>query len=1156
MPTQKRRINRVKPNVKWQNQKYENKTTNDPTETAQNNFFSSDFLKKILLYGSQPVNPGWIKKLSNKEQQVALSITAKSQAVPTVNVSTPLPEKAGLLLPVLQLFTLVNPLWSHTNHSMQTLLTKNPLLKNETFSTETRNTYELRQGIEPVLHFSTPIKNITLARYRREPSTSAIEDEYIPNSIQNLLNNEQYPAKIINQIDIIFRTAETSPEVKNSNLAELKNTNLLLKCMKLTSALLNEYLNKQDLNDTYLFLQLILQDFWNIANQLSSLHSKNAVAQYKALLYQEKVNRRKKELITHSLSRDELIIANYIMLKHVEWSNQGINGEEKVVIITSNEAKIFLISQILNKEQRKLIENKSISCRFLFDTSGLSDNELTEFVLTTLDTNDFNEYKNTILTFLHKKANQVHALDLFQKSLSSWIHTPLYFQSYQAIQDLIDDQLGALAPKLEPDREYKELIVALINLAIGSSARFALEQATLIYANSLLMKFSSVYFAEFNIPKLLHTDFIYHYQDQSGHDKFSTTLLAEYLSIDTPSPNIEITKRQKINMLWPANFSVDQIAFLEKKRKMVSIFSEKLRLAQQLAQLKHDLLRAMPSFITQLEQLQIDLCKKLSISHSRLEDTFEFIYTAETLITEMRAALQFSYPPQHKQFTIGEILIGRQREWESKNYNYNVKKVSTAPKTIPKEKINDFVNNLNELLTQDILINSLQIQKKDLLLKNHYNLYVNLLIAYVNWSPSSIHQFAQTPLLLVYPNSPHTSVSNQLEEKQYHFIPKFGYFYTSINLSKPIQVMSLVSGKTHDFNSLVDMKRQLTENEELGKYFKSHLPVDFGDDFSTVKVVQRSLQGDPFEQLIDWQIENFDKIIKSQMETETFEILSGVSLILSLPAMALNPIAEFSYNVLLSAGPKLLQAAISDMKQERDSLLKEAIIQLASETLSEIAVQSISVFILNSIKTIAKHPKIRLKIGANTLNAHDPALDYLHSDVHMHCPKHHKRGILDTFCTFFRTRSNTPNEHIPTSVEASPFQEPLRTISEHYSKTLPPDIQEYVHQMMRDPKFTTMIKTPDSQCINMVRLVENFLKMKESDAQILYRGVLIWDDLDNTSIPSPQNHFAVVYKKGDKSYVFDLTAGQFADKGLPDLNAPLTVPEETWIALYQASRKR
>lgn len=1073
------------------------------------------FLKKIMRYGSQPILPDWMKDLPDEERIFAESINRISQ------------EQR------------INANWD----SAVSIL--------ENWHTST-----------PVHYVDKKMESIASARNRRAILTATIEDDYIPNQIQNLLyDHKKYSPQVINQLDNIFRSAENSPEVKNANSKKSKNIKMLFKCIELNIELLNNYGTNADSGDTYRFLQFSLHNLWAIANALSNPQSKNEVNHYKAHLQHNKWNEKKIKPIKNYINKNKKIIENYIKIEYPEWIKNNITAEEKIIIINPDEAKIFSIENILNKKHLEFIKDKSISCRFQFDTSGLSDNEVTEFVLSAAETEDFIKFKDKILIFQNKIDNQNNASRLFQIHLKKLSKTPLYFQKYELIQSIINEQIKVLTPIPESNREKKKLIVALINLAIKPPIHFAIEQATLIYAYHLLAKFSFEHFSDFDINKIFHADYIYHYQDQNGQDEFATTTLAEYLCISTKFQNIAISQQKTINMLWPQEFSHDQIAFLEKKSKMVYVFSQKLRLSHQLAQLKQDLSIAMPSFFTRLENVLLDLCKKNAINDCLLSDNFIFSYAAETPNMEIQAALKFSYPIQKKQFTIAEILIGRQRDWEAKNYNYNKKIVTDGPNTIPRKKINAFANSLHDFATQDIFLNSLQEQKKDILLKKHYNQYINLLLVHANWVSHRIHQLSQSPLILIYTSNPPPSSLHQFKnEKNNHqrrFIFRLDYLTPTINLSQPIQTMSLVSGKIHRFDSFVDMWRQLEENEVLGQHFKTHLPVDFGDDFSVLKVIPRPLGDNSFERLVEWQIKNIDKIIKSQAETWSFEMLerlAGVSFVFSLPAMALAPFEEFAFDALLLAGPKLLQAAISDTQQEQEELLKQAVVQLAIEATTQIAAQGISQFITNSIKTIAKNPKVRLEINTNILNTDDRVFSDMHPDIHMHCSKRKKRGIWDAFCSFKR-KTRAPQESTSVQLEPIRFQEPLRILGEQSSAELPADIQNLVSEMRREPRFAEIIKHPNEQCINMVSLIENFIKLKNSDAHITYRGILIWDDVSEIGIPFPQNHFVVVYKKNEVSYVFDLTAAQFADKGLPELNEALTMSENAWIEKYQSAAK-
>ncbi|MDM5065362.1 hypothetical protein OB934_21565 [Aeromonas salmonicida] len=104
-----------------------------------------------------------------------------------------------------------------------------------------------------------------------------------------------------------------------------------------------------------------------------------------------------------------------------------------------------------------------------------------------------------------------------------------------------------------------------------------------------------------------------------------------------------------------------------------------------------------------------------------------------------------------------------------------------------------------------------------------------------------------------------------------------------------------------------------------------------------------------------------------------------------------------------------------------------------------------------------------------------------------------------------------------------------------------------------DHSITDAITNPAGKCESIMLPVGKFMKGNGFD-DIKYRGMLIWENGTKDTIPS--NHFVVTGKKNGQVYVFDLTAHQFADKGMSDLNGPLILSDQDWAAKYQGATTR
>lgn len=1120
------------------------------------------YREKLFSYSSP--TPNWMHDLSRYDKKIAESINRIVHESGTDQLVPTLPTKASSALAALQLLNTANSnaipgIFGVKNSPITTSLQKNiPSCKEGPIMVCNNNVN--RHIFFSAHRLDHQIATTSQKRSKRSEqkfSTLDINDD-VPQLMREAFSKNKYPDDFSKHIDKLYSEAEASSEVKNAIPPDLKNTKLLLKCIDLIISSLNSYASKDRLDDTYNYSQLVLRDFWDIAYRLSRTDSVDAVDNYRKHLQQGRWAQKENKSVDTDFDINNKLIGDYLFLNYPELKIRGISGKENVAIVTQDEAKLFSLGQILDKAHVDFIDDKSISCRFQFDLTGLADGDLTEFVLSVTENENFKKFKEDALFLKIRNERQINASSMLQEHLKKWHEaTPLYFQKNKAIEEMIHESFDDFSSKPEKNINIKN-IVSLINLAISPPTHSILEQAKLIYAHSLLEKYCPLHFNEFDCKKIISSDYIYNYHDNSGKYNYATATLPEFLSNKIQFSKNSINLKENVIMLWPREFSQRQIDFLETKVRTVDYFSRKIQLAQQIAQLREDLSMAMPSFFERLESILFTLCKKSEINNFKLNDNFIFRYSAQSFNMEFQTGLNLVYPPQKKSFTAVEILIGRQREWESKNYNYNTKTVSDGPNGMSQKEIDEIALKINNFPTYETLKNLLEKQKNDIVLKKHYDKYVDLMLSHVNWHSTSTNQLSQTPLILIHSDN---SFSQQSENMEFHrdseFIPRFkSRSSASINLSEPILAMSLVDGKIHRFNSLSDMKLQLEENAVLKKYFRNHLPVDFGDNFNELNVIKRDFRGDPFKQVIDWQIENYDKLIKSQEETKIFEILerlSSASLIFSLPTMALDPLAAFGLNSLLSSGPKLLQAAISDTQQERNSLLQDAIVQLAVEAVSEVTSQAISQAIASSVKAIVKQPKINLK-KMQILDEHNPVFEEINHDIKMSCPPS-KRGIWDTFCSF-SLRSESP-QGIPSSPsESIHFKEPLRMIPDQTSEVLPVEIQNYMQEMLQHSDIAAIVNNPKGKCETIVPLVEKFLKSKDPHAHISYRGMLMWDDPLTAGIPAPNNHFAVIYKKNDISYVFDLTAEQFVAPEMPDFHGAWVLPEEAWVARHQLIGKK
>ncbi|MFJ6054664.1 hypothetical protein [Streptomyces sp. NPDC092307] len=94
-----------------------------------------------------------------------------------------------------------------------------------------------------------------------------------------------------------------------------------------------------------------------------------------------------------------------------------------------------------------------------------------------------------------------------------------------------------------------------------------------------------------------------------------------------------------------------------------------------------------------------------------------------------------------------------------------------------------------------------------------------------------------------------------------------------------------------------------------------------------------------------------------------------------------------------------------------------------------------------------------------------------------------------------------------------------------------------------------VIMEPAGKCEALMRPVGSWMK-QNGYKNIRYRGMGIWD---GPFADKFGNHFAVVGDLGGKSWVFDLSAGQF---NRPGLNGPIVTQEDIWRNIWESSTTR
>ncbi|WP_157646789.1 hypothetical protein [Burkholderia ubonensis] len=133
--------------------------------------------------------------------------------------------------------------------------------------------------------------------------------------------------------------------------------------------------------------------------------------------------------------------------------------------------------------------------------------------------------------------------------------------------------------------------------------------------------------------------------------------------------------------------------------------------------------------------------------------------------------------------------------------------------------------------------------------------------------------------------------------------------------------------------------------------------------------------------------------------------------------------------------------------------------------------------------------------------------------------------------------------------EAAAPVETRRVIANSPSTDLPVEMRPYLSELRAKPGIADKMMRPSENSEAVVVDVANFMKEKGMQ-DVRYRGMYIWT---NGMDEMPINHFAVLGTKNGETYVFDLTAGQFGNRGMPLLEGPLILPEAAWALRYQSA---
>lgn len=132
--------------------------------------------------------------------------------------------------------------------------------------------------------------------------------------------------------------------------------------------------------------------------------------------------------------------------------------------------------------------------------------------------------------------------------------------------------------------------------------------------------------------------------------------------------------------------------------------------------------------------------------------------------------------------------------------------------------------------------------------------------------------------------------------------------------------------------------------------------------------------------------------------------------------------------------------------------------------------------------------------------------------------------------------------------------EPFRQTPSGLVDNLTEGADQYLTQLKSQSTIADAINNPNGRCETLMDLVATRIKNDDVGmTNIRFRAVQIWN---NAMEQMPSHHFAVIGRKGGQDFVFDLSAHQYANQGMPDLTGPLILKEAEWAQKFSNATTR
>ena len=970
-------------------------------------------LRAFWCCGSKPLQAHWISDLPPAQRKTAQALNALVQEAPADMIANQPPSIANAILAAAQLLP-----HAHATTRPGAQITS-PITPRAEKSNRNLLSAANRQATTPLMAAMMASARDRFISAHGAPQTdpanglrnrrTIVADDITPPQIRTRLfemmeSYKKWPA-FWGELHALYIEAKNAPEISDRNDPDNKNVRLLLKCMTSTIAVLNEQAARDDLSQSYHLFSSVLHDLWSMAKRINAPRSQALISSYRDDLRRKKWQRIKDEQHIDEDAAEQTLINRYLQSAHPLWHARGIKSSQRIVIHARQEAHSFSLADLLHGRHLALAADPQLPPHFQSDNSGIAETEL-RHLMSASSRQQFRRFKEAPEN-LPPGHYAAKAMNLLEQYLKNQPYTPLYFQRQQAIQEIIDNHAAALSTEQSGSDAQQETILALGALALQTPVRDMLEEVALAYAEVLLARLA------YRHP-LLGMDFIYHYTDEQKLRRYDTATLTEILNKDTGAAHIAVAQRADVTLHWPREFDDALLCDLTRCMQSANQFSDKLRRTRLLAEIQNALSEGMPDFSSRLENSLTELCQLAGVHDCSLSDQFVFTYQVRAVNMNHQGAGQILHPMQIKSFTASDILLGKQRQWRAHHHVYNQELIVSGPSHLAMRKLSTYVIALQNFKTQAVFTLMLDKLKHNDHLKALHEAYVNLLVAPVSAAATPAFRFRETPLLLVYPRRKPNAIdrawaarqanADYLEMDGWHIrrLPDFALIKIC---AIGINVVSLLSGKIYTFASLRHMTQQLAMDAALAQEFKAHFPVDYGDDFSALAMTDIVIDAHLYEQIIDWHIENIDKMVRSHAETAVLtlsRLISDCAFIFTLPSMLLSPAAGFALAALLSVGPKLMQAAASDTRQEQEALLVDAVLALTLEIGAGLTQKLILKTVKSGVRKIFSKPEQSIRLPQQSVALKTNGFRTLGKNIDIFCPGRGKRAPERGMCTLTR----------------------------------------------------------------------------------------------------------------------------------------------------------